>query len=66
MIEGSVIVAEDADNSEAHTAMFRDRIPPRILPQLPRPSAEEIDVIKQWIRISAGPKEFTNKVKPER
>ena len=37
--------------------MFRDRIPPRNLPQLPRPSAEEIDVIKQWI--SAGAKEFT-------
>lgn len=56
MVEGSVVVAEDTDSSEIYGAMFRGRMPPRNRPQLPRPSAEEIEVIKQWI--TQGAKEF--------
>ena len=63
MVDGSVVVAEDADNSEVYSAMFRGRMPPRNRPQLPRPSAEEIEVIKHWI--IQGANEFPKPVARE-
>ena len=56
LIDGSVVTAKDAESSELYTFMYRNRMPPRNRPQLPRPSAEEVGVIEKWI--AAGAKEF--------
>ncbi len=56
LIDGSVVVESDSESSELYGAMFRGRMPPRNRPQLPRPSAEEVEIVKRWIE--AGAKEF--------
>lgn len=47
---------DSAVDSSLYHAMFKGRMPPRNQIGLPRPSADEIDVIKRWIE--AGAPEF--------
>ncbi len=42
-------VGETAEESDLYQAMFRGKMPPKNRPQLPRPTAEEVETIKQWI-----------------
>lgn len=55
LIAESMVVAEDAENSDIYKLMFEGRMPPRNRPQLPRPSAEEIASVKRWIEAGAPP-----------
>ncbi|MFT5523974.1 MAG: hypothetical protein ACI9HK_001923 [Pirellulaceae bacterium] len=49
LLDESMIVDGDHEGSEIYNAMFRGRMPPRNRPQLPRPSAEDVQIVKQWI-----------------
>ena len=53
LVDEGMVVAEDHENSELYNAMFRGRMPPRNRPQLPRPSPEEAEIVKQWIQAGA-------------
>ncbi|MCA9127059.1 MAG: hypothetical protein KDB22_08235 [Planctomycetales bacterium] len=56
MTDESVVTPESLEDSDLYNAMYRGRMPPRNQAGLPRPTAEDIDVIKQWIE--AGTPEF--------
>jgi mono/diheme cytochrome c family protein len=56
MIDEGTLDSGSVADSEVYNAMFRNRMPPRNQIGLPRPSAEEIDVVKRWIE--AGAPEF--------
>lgn len=53
MLDESMVVAGSVEDSELYNAMFRGRMPPRNQAGLPRPSAEEVDVVKRWIESGA-------------
>ncbi|MCA9056218.1 MAG: hypothetical protein KDA75_20455, partial [Planctomycetaceae bacterium] len=53
LIEEGMLVEKDPANSSLYTAMFKAKMPPRNRPQLPRPSAEEIEQVKHWIEAGA-------------
>jgi hypothetical protein len=54
MVDGGVL-ADKGDAAELHEQMYRNRMPPKNRPQLPRPSAEEVAIIKQWIDEGSKP-----------
>jgi hypothetical protein len=56
MMDESMVVAGKVEDSDLYNAMFRGRMPPRNQAGLPRPSAEDIEVVKKWIE--AGAPEF--------
>jgi len=49
MIDDSMVVAGNPDDSDLFVAMNRGRMPPRNQSGLPRPSAEEVEVVRKWI-----------------
>jgi hypothetical protein len=53
MIDEGTLSTGSADDSDVYHAMFRNRMPPRNQKELPRPSAEEIDIIRRWIEAGA-------------
>ena len=55
LADEGVVVAGDHGNSELFNAMFSGRMPPKNRPQLPRPSAEDVEAIKNWIAAGAAP-----------
>ncbi|MGE0379060.1 MAG: hypothetical protein AB7Q45_26965, partial [Planctomycetaceae bacterium] len=56
MLEEGMLVAGDHEGSAVYEAMFRAKMPPRNRPQLPRPSAAEVEIVKRWI--ASGPAEI--------
>ena len=56
MIEDGMLVEGEHEDSEIYTTMFAGRMPPKNRPQLPRPSAADIEIIKKWI--AEGPAEI--------
>jgi hypothetical protein len=56
MVDESMVAPEKLEDSDLYNAMFRGRMPPRNQAGLPRPSAEDIEVVKKWIE--AGAPEF--------
>ncbi|MCR9201355.1 MAG: cytochrome c [Planctomycetaceae bacterium] len=55
LTEEGMVVAEDHENSSVWEAMYSGRMPPRNRPQLPKPSPEDVDKIKEWIQAGAPP-----------
>lgn len=55
MVEEGMILKEDHAHSEIYNAMFRGSMPPKNRPQLPRPSAEEVEIVRKWIDAGADP-----------
>lgn len=53
LVEHSVVVAGEPDSSDLYTALFRGRMPPRNQSTLPRPTPEEVDLIRRWIAAGA-------------
>lgn len=49
MLDESMVFEGDHENSSIYEAMYKGKMPPKNRPQLPRPSAEEIGIIKEWI-----------------
>ena len=49
MVDEGMISEEDHQGSEIWSAMSSNRMPPRNRSQLPRPSYEQIETIKNWI-----------------
>jgi hypothetical protein len=49
MMDDSMIVAGSPGDSQLFEAVNRGRMPPRNQAGLPRPSADEVDVLRQWI-----------------
>ena len=49
LVSDSMVIPGDADNSQLLDAMTKGRMPPRNQSGLPRPTPEEVAVIKQWI-----------------
>ncbi len=56
MADASMVVEGDPENSQLLDAVFKGRMPPKNQSGLPRPSAEEIAVLREWIQ--DGAKEF--------
>ncbi|MBX3421786.1 MAG: hypothetical protein KF752_09560 [Pirellulaceae bacterium] len=56
MVTDGVVTPESTDDSDLYHAMFRGRMPPRNQIGLPRPTADEVAIVKQWI--DAGAPEF--------
>jgi serine/threonine-protein kinase len=61
LVEHSVVVAGEPDSSDLYRALFRGRMPPRNQTTLPRPTPEEVELIRRWI--AAGAPEFPQ-IKP--
>ncbi|MDA1017115.1 MAG: hypothetical protein O3A00_21980, partial [Planctomycetota bacterium] len=53
LLDEGMLVAGEPGNSEIFSAMFRGRMPPRNRPQLPRPSAADVETIRKWITAGA-------------
>ncbi len=53
LISESMVTPKSLAESDLYGAMFRGRMPPRNQAGLPRPSAEDIEVVKQWIEAGA-------------
>ncbi|MCA9048383.1 MAG: hypothetical protein KDA89_06625, partial [Planctomycetaceae bacterium] len=53
LTDEGMVVAGDVDGSALFDAVFSGRMPPKNRPQLPRPSAADVDVIKKWIESGA-------------
>jgi serine/threonine-protein kinase len=49
-----MLVAGKADESALFAAVYSGRMPPKNRPQLPRPSAAEIEVLRKWIDSGAA------------
>lgn len=49
MIDDGILAEGDHESSEIFGAMFSGRMPPKNRSQLPRPTAENVDLIKNWI-----------------
>jgi len=56
MVDESMVIAGDAEESELIRAVSQGRMPPKNQSGLPRPSADEIKILRQWV--DAGAKEF--------
>lgn len=56
MVDESMIVAGNSEESELARAVSQGRMPPRNQAGLPRPSADEVAILKQWI--DSGAQEF--------
>lgn len=50
---GESVPDEPDLGSEIYNAMFGGRMPPKNRPQLPKPSAEEVEIVKKWIQAGA-------------
>lgn len=53
LVEHSVVVAGKPEQSDLFQALFKGRMPPRNQSTLPRPSAEEAEIVKRWIAAGA-------------
>lgn len=51
--EGMLVPGKSGE-SELYAAVFSGRMPPKNRPQLPRPSAEEVEVLRTWIDAGAA------------
>ena len=49
LVDEGMVVSGSAKDSQLFTAAFSGRMPPKNRPQLPRPSAEEMELLRQWI-----------------
>ena len=55
LVDEGTLSAGDFEGSDIFDAMFSGRMPPRNRPQLPRPSAQDVETIKEWIQQGAAP-----------
>jgi hypothetical protein len=54
MVDESMVIAKSPDDSQLLDAMSKGRMPPRNQSGLPRPTAEDVAVIRQWIELGAS------------